>query len=99
MKSEKIAPVHPGFYLRELLEELATTSPRLAEEILVPLEVIQAVLEAKQPVSADMALRLGLFFGQTPRYWLNLQNRYEMDLVEDTVGVRFRKTIKPLKTV
>jgi addiction module HigA family antidote len=97
MKSERIVPVHPGFYLRELVEELAFAPAQMAEAIQVPPETIQAVLEEKQAVSAEMAYRLGLFFGQTPCYWLNLQSRYDMDLVEDTLGTWLKRTIKPLK--
>jgi addiction module HigA family antidote len=97
MKSERIVPVHPGFYLRELVEELCIAPYKMAEAIQVPPETIQAVLEEKQAVSAEMAYRLGLFFGQTPRYWLNLQSRYDMDLVEDTLGTWLKRTIKPLK--
>jgi addiction module HigA family antidote len=91
--------VHPGVYLKELLEELGLSQYRLAQDIGVPAMRISHVIHGKRPITAELALRLGRYFGQTPRYWLNLQSRYEMDVVEDALGKRIMREVHPYKTV
>jgi addiction module HigA family antidote len=91
--------VHPGVYLKELLEELGLSQYRLAQDIGVPAMRISHVIHGKRPINAELALRLGRYFGQTPRYWLNLQSRYEMDVVEDALGKRIMREVHPFKTV
>ena len=80
MKKKHISPVHPGVYLKELLDELTLTQYRLAKDIGVPAMRINYVVNGKWPVTAELALRLGRYFGQNPRYWLNLQSQYDMDV-------------------
>lgn len=99
MGTARIAPVHPGVYLKELLEELGLSQYRLAQDIGVPAMRISHVVHGKRPITAELALRLGRYFGQTPRYWLNLQSRYEMDVVEDALGERVVREVHPFKTV
>jgi len=91
-----IAPVHPGVYLKELLDELALSQYRLAKDIAVPAMRINYVVNGKRPVTAELALRLGRYFGQNPRYWLNIQSRYDMDIVEDTLSDKVARQIRPL---
>ena len=51
----------------------------------------------KRPITAELALRLGRYFGQSPRYWLNLQSRYDMDVAEDELGKRVAREVRPFK--
>jgi addiction module HigA family antidote len=95
MAKKKIPPVHPGAYLKELLDELALSQYRLAKDIAVPAMRINYVINGKRPVTAELALRLGRYFGQNPRYWLNLQSRYDMDLAEDTLSVQVDRQVRP----
>ncbi|HKZ01339.1 MAG TPA: HigA family addiction module antitoxin [Pyrinomonadaceae bacterium] len=99
MTRSRIAPVHPGIYLRELLEELGLSQYRLAQEIRVPAMRISHVVRGKRPVTAELALRLGQYFRQSPRYWLNLQSRYDMDIAEDTLGERVAREVRPFTAV
>lgn len=69
MVKKHIPPVHPGAYLKELLDELALSQYRLAKDIGVPAMRINYVVNGKRPVTAELALRLGRYFGQNPRYW------------------------------
>ena len=96
MVKKKIPPVHPGAYLKELLNELALSQYRLAKDIGVPAMRINYIINGKRPVNAELALRLGRYFGQNPRYWLNLQSRYDMDLAEDTLSVQVEQQVRPL---
>jgi antitoxin HigA-1 len=96
MKKKRISPVHPGIYLKELLDELTVTQYRLAKDIGVPAMRINYVVNGKRPVTAELALRLGRYFGQSPRYWLNLQSRYDMDIAEDTLSDQVARQVHPL---
>ncbi len=96
MVKKNIPPVHPGAYLKELLDELELSQYRLAKDVGVPAMRINYVINGKRPVNAELALRLGRYFGQNPRYWLNLQSRYDMDLAEDTLSVQVEQQVRPL---
>ena len=69
---------------------------RLAKDIGVPAMRVSYVVNGKRPVTAELALRLGRYFGQSPRYWLNLQSRYDMDTAEDTLSDQVKKQVRPL---
>jgi len=99
MTRARITPVHPGAYLKELLEELGLSQYRLAHEIGVTAMRVSHLIHGKRPMTAELALRLGRYFGQDPRYWLNLQSQYDMDLAEDTLGKQVAREVHPLKTV
>jgi addiction module HigA family antidote len=75
MGKKRILPIHPGVYLKELLDELKLSQYRLGRELGVPAMRINHVVNGKRPVTAELALRLGRYFGQSPRYWINLQSR------------------------
>ena len=99
MVKARIAPVHPGVYLKELLEEIRLSQYRLAHDIGVPAMRISHLVHGKRPVTAELALRLGRYFGQSPRYWLNLQSRYDMDMAEEELGERVVREVRPFKAV
>ena len=96
MSRKRIFPVHPGAYLKELLDELTLSQYRLAKDIVVPAMRINYVVNGKRSVNAELALRLGRYFGQEPRYWLNLQSRYDMDIAEDTLSDKVEQQVQPL---
>ena len=60
---------------------------------------INYVVHGKRPVTAELALRLGRYFKQSPRYWLNLQSRYDMDVAEDAVGAKVVQEVQPCTAV
>src|SRR5437667_556399 len=99
MTKARIKPVHPGEYLMELLEELELSQYRLAQALGVSAMRVSHVARGQRPVTAELALRLGRYFGQSPRYWLNLQSRYDMDMAEDALGDRVGREVRPFKTV
>jgi len=96
---KRIVPMHPGTYLKELLDELALSQYRLAHDLGVSPMRINHFVRGKRPVTAELALRRGLYFGQSPRYWMNLQSRYDMDVAEDTLGERVVREVQPLEAV
>lgn len=99
MAKHHIAPVHPGVYLKELLDELKISRYRLARDLGVPAMRINHVVHGKRPVTAELALRLGRYFSQSPRYWINLQNQYDMDIAEDLLSDQVESEVRPLTAV
>ena len=99
MGKQRIAPVHPGVYLKELLDELKISQYRLAKELGIPAMRINLIVNGKRPITAELALRLGRYFGQNPRYWVNLQSRYDMDVAEDALSEQVAREVRPLTAV
>jgi len=95
MGKERILSVYPGTYLKEILDELAISQYRLAKDIGVPAIRINYIVNGKRPVNAELALRLGRYFWQNPRYWLNLQSRYDIDSAEDTLSDQVARQVHP----
>lgn len=93
---KKLSPAHPGRFLAELLQELSVSQTQLARAIGVSSMRVSHVVNGKRPVTAEMALRLSRFFGQTPQYWLNLQSRYDLDCAQDVMGRRIKSEVRPL---
>ena len=56
-------------------------------------------VRGQRPVTAELALRLGRYFRQSPRFWLNLQGRYDMDVTQDEMGKLVEREVQPLKAV
>ena len=99
MENAKIATVHPGAYLKELLDELGTSQYRVAKDLRVPAMRINHVVNGRRSITAELALRLGRYFGQNPRYWMNLQARYDMDLAEDALLEEISREVHPRESV
>jgi addiction module HigA family antidote len=73
------AQIHPGeILLTEFMEPLGLTAYRLAKEIRVPAPRVGDIVRGKRSISADTALRLGIYFGLPAQFWLNLQNEYDL---------------------
>ena len=75
-------PIHPGEFLRETLDELGLTQAAFAQAIGVSPMRVSHVLKGQRPVTAELALRLGLALRQTPQYWLNLQTAYDLKVAQ-----------------
>jgi antitoxin HigA-1 len=86
VRGRRLRTRHPGLHLAELLSELAISQAGLARAIRVSPMRVSHIVKGKRPVTADVALRLGRRFGQSPQYWLNLQARYDLDRALDEIG-------------
>lgn len=79
-----LPPIHPGEFLREILDDMALTQAALADALGVSAMRVSHVLKGDRPVTAELALRLGQAFGQSPQYWLNLQADYDLKIARTT---------------
>ena len=78
--------IHPGeILLEEFLKPMNITARQLAADIDVPPSRISEIVNRKRPITADTALRLGLFFSMDPKFWLNLQIEYDIRLAKRTL--------------
>jgi len=78
--------IHPDdILLTEFMEPLGLTSYRLAKCLHVPLPRINDVVHGKRSISADTAIRLGIYFGLPAQFWLNLQNEYDIRMAQPSV--------------
>jgi addiction module HigA family antidote len=76
-RKQKTIAAHPGEILRtEFLEPMGITAYQLAKAIHFP--GIYEIVREQRAISADVALRLGKYFGMTPQFWLNLQADYDL---------------------
>ncbi|MGH7487804.1 MAG: HigA family addiction module antitoxin [bacterium] len=66
---------------------------RLAKNISVPPRRINEVVHGTRNITAGTALRLSRFFGTSERFWLNLQNRYDLEVEKDRLGDRLETEI------
>jgi len=93
--SYKIQPIHPGEILKEeFLKPLAISEYRLAHNIKVPPRRINEIVHGQRAVTADTALRLGIYFGVSAQFWMNLQSRYELETQNDIIASRLQKEIR-----
>lgn len=77
---EKLPNIHPGEVLQEeFLAPLEITAYRLAKDTSIPQTRISEILKGKRRITADTALRLSYYFGNSPKFWLGLQDDYDLE--------------------
>jgi len=93
-----MSPVHPGKILfDEFLQPMGISQYRLAKDTSVPPRRINEIVHGKRSITADTALRLGMFFNMSPQFWINLQGRYELEVAEDNLKNRLNKEVHVYK--
>ena len=84
----KLTPIHPGQILREELRDEGLTITALAQSIRVPTNRISLIVNQRRDITADTAARLARFFGTSAQYWLNLQNHYDLECLDEAIIAR-----------
>jgi len=98
MKKPKIDPPHPGeVLLEEFLKPLKVSQYRVAKSINVPPRRINEIIHGQRAVTADTALRLGKYFGNSPQFWMNLQTWYDLEIEKDKIQEKINREIHPFK--
>jgi len=83
MKTKLLDEIHPGeILLEDFLKPMGITARQLSADIDVSPSRISEIIHGTRPITADTALRLGLFFSMEPRFWLNLQSEYDMRIAK-----------------
>jgi antitoxin HigA-1 len=80
MIMEKLANIHPGeVLLEEFLTPMEISAYRLSKDLDIPQTRISQILKGKRRVTADTALRLSSYFGNSAKFWLGLQDDYDIE--------------------
>jgi addiction module HigA family antidote len=90
-----LPPIHPGIFLKEILDELGISQNAFAQVIGVSPMRISHVIKGTRPVTAELALLFGKAFGQTPNYWMNLQTSYDLKTAEKALVQKVRQ-VQPI---
>lgn len=91
--------IHPGeILLEEFMKPLSLTARQLAADIDVPPSRISEIVNGHRPVTADTAVRLGLFFSMPPEFWMNLQAEYDIRQAKRLLLKAIAPRIRVLKT-
>lgn len=95
-RKKKFPPIHPGEILREdFLVPLELSANRLALDLRVPVTRIADIVHERRGITPDTALRLARYFNTTPRFWLNAQALYELEVAEDELQNEIEKSVRP----
>jgi addiction module HigA family antidote len=95
MGKKDLHPVHPGeVLLEEFLKPMGLSQNRLALDIGVPPRRINEIVLGKRSITADTALRLARYFGNSPQFWLGLQRDYDLDVAAETLGERLEREVQ-----
>lgn len=95
-RNPALKPIHPGEILKtELMEQYGMTAHGLALDLGVPASRIAEIIHGRRSITADTAYRLGIYFGTSPEMWLDLQNRYDLETLEDEAAEEIRRRVRP----
>jgi addiction module HigA family antidote len=91
-----MAPVvHPGRLLKREMAARKLSANRLSLDIGVPSGRVTDILNFRRAITADTAVRLGRYFGNSPQFWLDLQGLYDIGVVEREKGEEIAKRVRP----
>ena len=94
---KKLRPIAPGeILLREFMQPLEISQNKLARDLDVPVGRISDLVRAKRAITSDTALRLAIYFGTTPEFWIDLQGRYDLKLARERLLPKLQKDIRPI---
>ncbi len=89
---EKLTNIHPGeVLLEEFLRPMEVTAYRLSKDIEIPQTRISQIIKGKRRITADTALRLSSYFGNSAKFWLGLQDDYDIEEEKRLNEAIFRK--------
>src|SRR3989442_15821573 len=92
---DEFAPVTPGEILREeFLRDYALSQNQLAKAIGISPNRIAEIVSNRRRITADTALRLSLYFGNSPEFWMNLQTHYDLKMAQRKLKAEDAKRIK-----
>jgi antitoxin HigA-1 len=90
----KLRPVHPGETLGEELEVRGISARVLALKLRIPAKWVTYIINGKRGISAETALRLGRYFGNSAEFWMRLQAGYDLAVAERDLGERVIREVE-----
>ncbi len=93
----KIPTIHPGeILLEEFIGPMNISQNQLGRDLGVSPRRINEIVHGKRSITANTALRLSAYFGNSASFWLGLQMDYDLDIAEDTLSKRIHKEVHQL---
>jgi addiction module HigA family antidote len=86
---------HPGRLLKRELGSRKLSASRLALDLGVPSGRITDILNGRRSITADTAVRLGRYFGNSAQFWLDLQSQYDIAVIEREKGADISRRVRP----
>lgn len=86
---------HPGVLLMEQIEETGLSVSRVARETGLPATRLHEIVHERRGVTAETAIALGEYFGQTPEFWMNAQKVHELSKAQAESGDTIRARVRP----
>jgi len=86
--------IHPGRILKREMLARDLSANRLSLELRVPSGRITQILNGKRGISAETALRLSRYFGNSAQFWINLQSKYDLAVAEENIGAKVDAEVK-----
>ncbi|MBA7607087.1 Antitoxin HigA-1 [subsurface metagenome] len=97
MRKKKIPPLHPGEVLfEEFLKPMGISQNQLGRNLGVSARRINEIIHGKRSITADTALRLSRYFGNSAQFWMGLQMDYDLDVETDRLSQRIKRDVKQL---
>ncbi len=94
MRKKLLPPIHPGEILREeFMKPLNLSANALAQRLGVTTARVNEIANERRGITADTALRLARCFSTTPEFWMNLQQRYELEAARRTIGTLVQRKV------
>ncbi len=91
----KITPIHAGeILLEEFMHPFELSQNALAKALHVTPRRINEIVNKKRAITADTALRLAKFFGNSAEFWMNLQNRFDLETARDVLSVKIDSEVE-----
>ena len=96
----KRAAIHPGEILKsEFLDELGLTAYAFSKAIGMNRSGVSDIINGTRAITAESALRFARFYGNSPQFWLNLQDEYDLRMADRRIGRSIAREVKPYTEV
>ena len=89
---------HPGALLMEQIRELSLSVHEVARDTGLPATRLHEIVHQRRGISAESAIALGMYFGQTPEFWMNAQKAFELTQELSRNGEKIRARVRPHAT-
>lgn len=92
---KELANIHPGEVLNEeFLKPLGLSAYRISKDLNIPQTRISEIIKGNRRITADTSLRLSRYFGNSPKFWLGLQNDYDLEDEINKKEAEFSEIVK-----
>jgi addiction module HigA family antidote len=85
-------------YLEEFIKSMGLSQNRRSIDIRLDARRINEIVLGRRAMTADTALRLSRFFGNSPQFWMGLQSQYDLDIAQDQLGKRLEREVRSYLT-